>query len=80
MKKIVIAGGAGFLGKMLSKYFANSNCEVVILSRSEHKPTGNIVYIKWDGENLADWKNEIEGANALINLCGKSVDCRYTER
>lgn len=78
MKKIIIAGGTGFLGKMLSDHFAEHNYEVVILSRREHKSVANISYVKWDGENLADWKNELEGANALINLCGKSVDCRYT--
>lgn len=79
MKKIVIAGGTGFLGKMLSEHFANLNYEVVVLSRSEHKPAANISHVKWDGETLADWTNELEGAYALINLCGKSVDCRYTE-
>lgn len=79
MKKIVIAGGTGFLGKMLSEHFANLNYDVVVLSRREHKSVGNISHIKWDGETLADWANELEGAYALINLCGKSVDCRYTE-
>ncbi len=79
MKKIVIAGGTGFLGKMLSEHFANLNYEVVVLSRSEHKPVGNISFVKWDGENLTDWRKELEGAKALINLCGKSVDCRYTQ-
>lgn len=79
MKKIVLAGGTGFLGKRLSEHFANLNYEVVVLSRSEHKPVANISYVKWDGKNLADWKYELEGAKALINLCGKSVDCRYTK-
>lgn len=78
MKKIIIAGGTGFLGKMLSEHFANHNYEVVVLSRSDRTSAGNISYVKWDGEHLADWKSELEGAKALINLCGKSVDCRYT--
>ena len=79
MNKIVIAGGTGFLGKMLCEHFANLNYDVVVLSRREHKSVGNISQVKWDGETLADWANELEGAHALINLCGKSVDCRYTE-
>ncbi len=79
MKKIVIAGGTGFLGKMLSVHLANGNYEVVILSRRVRKSVDNISHVKWDGETLADWANELEGAYALINLCGKSVDCRYTE-
>lgn len=78
MKKIVIAGGTGFLGKMLSEHFAMDNYQVVVLSRSDRTSAGKISYVKWDGENLGDWKNELEGAKALINLCGKSVDCRYT--
>jgi len=80
MKKVVIAGGTGFLGKMLRAHFTQCNYQVVVLSRSTHRGADNISYVKWDGENLGKWKNEMEGAHALINLCGKSVDCRYTER
>ncbi len=80
MKKIIIAGGTGFLGNMLSNYFSTRNYQVVVLSRKEHQTDSNIKYIKWDGQNLGDWKNELEGAKALINLCGKSVDCRYTSK
>lgn len=77
--KIVIAGGMGFLGNILSRYFAGNNYEVIILSRkpftSQHVKTA-----LWDGITPGDWVQELEGAKALINLCGKSVDCRYTAK
>lgn len=78
MKKIIIAGGTGFLGRLLSAHFASCNYQVVVLTRGKHRSASNITYVKWDGEHLADWQHELEGANALMNLCGKSVNCRYT--
>lgn len=77
--KIVIAGGSGFLGKALTDYFTNKNIEVIILSRRPQKSSGFVKEVYWDGRTLQDWRHELEGAEALINLSGKSVDCRYTE-
>ncbi|MBT34205.1 MAG: TIGR01777 family protein [Thalassobius sp.] len=74
MRKIVIAGGSGFLGLSLETYFKSKGDEVVILSR---KPTASQVY--WDGKSLGDWVDALEGSDALINLSGKSVDCRYNQ-
>ena len=74
-KKIVIAGGSGFLGKHLYDYFTQKGYTVKILSRNANKKD----YVKWDAQNLGDWTKELENAYALINMTGKSVDCRYTE-
>jgi len=75
-KKIVIAGGTGFIGQALEKHFTRKNYQLVILTR---KPKlANHVY--WDAKNLGPWVAEVEGADVLINLCGKSVDCRYNEK
>ena len=76
MKKVVIAGGTGFLGQVLEEHFSNHQFLVKILTRHPQKP--NHVY--WDGQNIGIWKEEFENAELLINLCGKSVDCRYTEK
>ncbi|SFH91274.1 TIGR01777 family oxidoreductase [Halpernia frigidisoli] len=74
--KIIIAGGAGFLGKELETYFLSLNNEVKILTRNPKNK--NDVF--WDGKTLGDWKSKLENADVLINLAGKSVDCRYTEK
>lgn len=78
--KIVIAGGTGFLGQLLTDYFVRQRFEVLVLSRTKQSPDPNVRFVLWDGENLGDWANEIDGAEVLINLCGKSVDCRYTDK
>ena len=48
MKKLIIAGGTGFLGQALSTYFKDSYDEIVILSRSENKTEGKLRYLRWD--------------------------------
>ena len=78
MKKIIIAGGSGFLGQLLADYFTQQNTEVVILTRMHREDQHLIRYTKWDGKTIGYWITELEGAEAVINLNGKSVDCRYT--
>jgi uncharacterized protein (TIGR01777 family) len=78
--KIVIAGGSGFLGKALTDFFVKKNIRVVILSREPQPGSNMIKEVYWDGKTLQEWKHELEGAEALINLSGKSVDCRYTKQ
>ncbi len=80
MKKIVIAGGNGFIGQALARYFVLQGRRVVILSRKHHLDEPGIHYVKWDAKELGSWMNELENAEALINLCGKSVNCRYTHK
>lgn len=74
MKKIVIAGGTGFLGNALKNYFEAKGFVVISLSRKRNKDT-----IYWNGKNLGEWTKHLEDAEVLINLAGKSVDCRYTD-
>ncbi len=78
--KIVIAGGSGFIGTYLAKYFADKGNEIIILSRSSHPTKNNIKYILWDAKSLGTWKDVLENSDILINLSGKSVNCRYTEK
>ncbi len=77
--KIIIAGGSGYIGTYLAQYFASKNNDIIILSRSHHNNTPKITYCVWDGKNTGDWQAELNGADILINLTGKSVNCRYTD-
>ena len=79
MKKILLAGGTGSLGNFLSKYFSDRGYEIVVLSRSEPAAQGKVRFRKWDGRSLGDWTEELSSADCVINLSGKSVNCRYTE-
>lgn len=74
--KIIIAAGTGFLGKNLEKYFIDKGNEVYILTRSPKRK--NEIY--WDSKTVGEWKNLLDNSAVLINLTGKSVDCRYTEK
>jgi uncharacterized protein (TIGR01777 family) len=78
--KIVIAGGNGFLGLVLTRYFESRAREIVLLSRQPVNVAGNIKSIYWDGFSIGDWASSLERADLLINLAGRSVDCRYTEK
>ncbi|WP_312765793.1 TIGR01777 family oxidoreductase [Epilithonimonas sp.] len=73
--KIIIAAGTGFLGKNLEQFFLSKNQEVKILTRNPKR--NNEIF--WDSKTIGAWKNELENADVLINLAGKSVDCRYND-
>jgi uncharacterized protein len=76
--KIVLAGGSGQVGTLLSRAFAADGHQVIVLSR---KPAGAAwKTVLWDAENLGPWTSEIDGADVVINLTGRSVNCRYTAR
>lgn len=79
MKKLVIAAGTGFLGNVLINHFKNKVEKIVILTRGESKTFDSIKYVTWDAKTFSGWEKEIEDTDILINLTGKSVDCRYTD-
>jgi uncharacterized protein len=80
MKKLIITAGTGFLGEVLINHFATIFEEIVILTRGKSELKNKIKYIHWDAKTLTGWENELENADVLINLAGKSVDCRYTPK
>src|SRR5580692_9773359 len=86
-KKIVIAGGTGFIGQALAARWGKDN-HIVILSRQAVPRTllsaadgYHITHWHWDGIHVEKhWAEEIEGCDVVINLAGRSVNCRYTRR
>lgn len=77
---IILAGGAGFMGQSLARYFRKeTDYKVVILSRQERTEENGISYLKWDGKTVGKWQEALEGALMLINLAGRTVNCRYNE-
>jgi uncharacterized protein len=77
MKRIIIAGGSGFLGQALATHFLTAEWDVVILTRSPGQTGVAGRQLAWDARTLGPWQKELEGATAVINLTGKSVNCRY---
>ncbi|MFY7742378.1 MAG: TIGR01777 family oxidoreductase [Flavobacterium sp.] len=78
MKKLVIAAGTGFLGNVLVNHFKSKFEQIIVLTRGESKTIDTIKYVNWNAKTLSGWENELENTDVLINLTGKSVDCRYT--
>jgi uncharacterized protein len=90
-KKIILAGGSGFIGQEMIGHFGKEN-SIVVLTRQLPDPGNNrnqysslspgqlkhVRMVKWDGRSAGSWARELEDADILINLAGKSVNCRYT--
>jgi len=72
-KRILIAGGNGFLGRVLENYFKSRGYLISILTRNPRKSN----HIYWDGETYGEWIHILNQSHILINLAGKSVNCRY---
>ena len=77
-KMIVIAGGSGFLGVSLAHHLLEADFKVTILSRNRPKADGDWDFVKWDARTLDDWQSALDGAAALVNLVGRTVDCVKT--
>lgn len=73
--KIVIPAGTGQVGTVLARQFVKDGHDVVVLSRQELKLPWRVV--RWDAETMGDWAKEIDGADVVINLAGRNVNCRY---
>jgi uncharacterized protein (TIGR01777 family) len=76
MPKAVLAGGRGFLGHLLAEHLAAHGWQVVVLTREPHGPGE----AGWDGRTLGPWVRELDGADALVNLTGRSVNCVHHEK
>ncbi len=73
--KMVIPGGSGQVGTLLARAFAAAGHEVVVLSRNPAQAPWRVV--AWDGATVGAWAAELDGADVVVNLAGRSVNCRY---
>lgn len=81
--KIILPGGRGQVGRLLTRAFLAGGHDCVVLTRNPKTATPTppgLRVVAWDGRTLGAWVSEFDGADVVINLAGRSVDCRYRER
>ncbi|HSP45400.1 MAG TPA: TIGR01777 family oxidoreductase [Chthoniobacterales bacterium] len=78
MKRIVLAGGSGFIGQALAPALVAKNYSVVIVGRGAPHREEGVDYLQWDGKTLGDWARAIDGAEGIVNLTGRNINCRHT--
>jgi uncharacterized protein (TIGR01777 family) len=80
MKKgrVILAGGSGFLGTLLALELVRRDYEVIVLTRTPATGQWPIKEAQWDGRTLGPWAEHVNGARAVVNLAGRSVNCRFT--
>jgi hypothetical protein len=79
-KRAVLAGGSGFLGRALAKELLQRDYEVVVLTRElrERDEEGEVKEVEWDGEHIGEWIKCLDGAETVVNLAGRNINCRHT--
>jgi uncharacterized protein (TIGR01777 family) len=73
--KFVVPGGTGQVGGILRRELSKAGHDVVVLGRDSNAEG----VVHWDGRTVGDWAREIDGADVVLNLAGRSVNCRYTK-
>ncbi len=80
MSKLLIPGGSGFLGMQLARHFSQKGWEVCVLSRSKKANKEGVCFVQWDGKSLGDWCKQLDTTQVVVNMAGRSVNCRYNEK
>jgi uncharacterized protein (TIGR01777 family) len=79
-KRVVLAGGSGFLGQSLVEVFLERKYEVVVLSRSPWERTDGVREVEWTGTHLGEWIKYLDGADAVVNLAGRNINCPHNAK
>ncbi|HEX6893234.1 MAG TPA: TIGR01777 family oxidoreductase [Chryseolinea sp.] len=80
MKKVILAGGSGYIGSLLVSFYSEKATEVIVLTRGASMLKGNVRFVHWNGKDAGDWAKDLEDADLLVNLTGKNVNCRYNQK
>ncbi len=78
--RVILAGGSGFIGGALTPRLLSAGYEVVILTRTPSRDQDGVLSVAWDGKTMGDWVPFIDGAAAIVNLTGRSINCRHTSK
>jgi uncharacterized protein (TIGR01777 family) len=73
--RILLVGGSGQVGCLLARHFHLSGANVSVVARTTFSAPWRVV--AWDGLHGGPWQRELEGADVVLNLAGRSVNCRY---
>jgi uncharacterized protein len=76
--RVVLIGGSGYVGTVLARHFHQHQHDVCVLARTTFSAPWRVV--AWNGRELGEWAETLDGADVVINLAGRSVDCRYTKQ
>jgi uncharacterized protein len=76
-KRIVLAGGSGFIGRALARALVVRGYEVIVLTRSPRKDS-SFREVEWDGAHVGEWIQFLDDAEAVVNLTGRNVNCPHT--
>ncbi|MGI8481086.1 MAG: TIGR01777 family oxidoreductase [Chthoniobacterales bacterium] len=76
--RVILAGGSGFLGQSLAEALSGKGYEVVVLGRGAPHRSKSARHVQWDGRTMGQWASFLDGAKAVVNLTGRSVNCRHT--
>ncbi len=75
--KIILIGASGYLGHALVPFLRDAGHELTVISR--HDPKTGAKFVEWNGVTMGNWAREFDGADAVINLAGRTVNCRYND-
>ena len=76
-KRIVLAGGSGFIGRALARALVVRGYEVIVLTRTPREDSG-FREVEWDGDHIGEWLQFLGDAEAVVNLTGRNVNCPHT--
>ena len=77
-KRVILAGGSGFIGQSLARALRQRDYQVVVLTRTPRERLDGVTELAWDGINPGPWVASLDGADAVVNLAGQNINCPHT--